>query len=376
MTNIICWAVLVIPWLIIPLANVANQTRIPKEMFIDFLCMVLLVRAFQTGTKWVYRNKWLSYFVGYVFFTAFWNWYYPMLFSWDNKVYYNIWTVPQYIHFIFISFTTFIVLSILEKEDFEKIAKYFCWAGIMVSVFTIMQWLNIDPWGARVNYLGPNHCVALLDNPNTNGNYLALLLPFYFYFKKPLYLIGVILLCIALLLTDSMVSIVAVAGMIVVFLLLNYRHSKKILWTLGTLSVAILLGFIISPATNHLHNHFHGRFEIWEQTYKFIKTNPLWGRGLGVFKTFGVHIGNVMCMEAHSDWIERVLELGLVGTGLLVMVVINSIKNFNYKVDNKLGIVYFTSFIGFLGIMLFAFPMEIGAIALTGLISFWAVEKL
>jgi O-antigen ligase len=110
-------------------------------------------------------------------------------------------------------------------------------------------------------------------------------------------------------------------------------------------------------------------------TLQKFKENVIFGQGIGIFKTWNIlHLG--YWGNAHNDWLERLVELGLIGIILMVLVVINSIRKFNYKKDNIVGFSYFASFVSFLVLMGGSFPFEIAPLALLGLIGFWGTEVL
>ena len=375
MTTFFTLCLLVIPWVIIPLPGIADPFRIPKSVFFDLICLGMIYLSLARGFFFNYKNKYLSWFTLWVFITIFINWFLPFSLTFNNRQTLNFWAIEPIIHFILALWLSYIALCVFDKEDFLRIAKTLCISASLVSVFCIMQKVGLDPFGKVATYNHDRHISAFLDNPNLVGNYLVLCFPFFFLFKEKKYWVGLGLTAITIFLAHSYTSIVALFVGILVFMFLSFRNKKTVilLSILAVVSGIFLFSNLIIPRFNI---GFSDRFLCWQETLKHIKENPLFGQGMGIFNTFNVTIKNSKWFQVHNDWLERVLELGVLGVFLMSLVIINSLRNFTYKIDNKLGFVYLSSFIIFLVLMLGSFPMEIAPLALLGLIDWWGVEKL
>ncbi len=123
MTNWICFGILTLPWIIIPLGAIADPFRLPKAMFFDIWCLGLIAIVFSKGLKNLYRNKYLSWLSVWIFITFIFNYFFPFAYTINNRSLINLWTLQPMIHIILASMATFLVLSRLEKDDFLKIAK-------------------------------------------------------------------------------------------------------------------------------------------------------------------------------------------------------------------------------------------------------------
>ncbi len=64
------------------------------------------------------------------------------------------------------------------------------------------------------------------------------------------------------------------------------------------------------------------RIAIWRDAWKMIKTNPLWGQGLGTFQwtfpAFETVDPDIPAKYAHNDYLQLIAEIGIVGLGLLL----------------------------------------------------------
>lgn len=374
MVNIIVIAILIIPWLIVPINNIPDCTRLIKGAFFDFTMFGIIIVALINGLKFEYKNKYISWFASWVFLTIIFNWYYPIIMG----IGYNVGSIDSNIHFILAITGTILVCSNFERSDFIRCAKAFCISGTLVSIFCIFQGVGLDPMAhiAKYGYKESRHIGALLDNPDIVGNYLCMLLPFFVYFNKPKYYICLGLCVWALLLSQSSISIVAAFISMAIYLL--FRFPGKRIVVISVLISTLFFGIfcITNHHFNKIDNGFTGRFRAWE-TMLSRTNNPLFGQGLGIVKSLSVksEIDNIW-IYAHNDYLETYISLGALGLFLLILIIFNAFKKFNYKLDNQAGFAYLSSFVAFLIIMLASFPMEMPPLALDGLVVFWAVSKI
>lgn len=366
------------PWIVVPLKGINDPLWVPKEAFFDIICLGAIVLSFKDGLNFKYQNKYLMWFTGWVFLTVIFNWYFPFVFSFNQRQLLNIWIIFPYIHFILALFTTYIVCSTLQAIDFIKIAKAICLTSMCVSVYALLEVIGLEPAGKIFKFYHGNHLVALLGQPNVMGNYMAIVLPFYFCFKETKYKLGFLLALVCVILSKSHIAQFCAFFGLILYLFLKYRHNKKI-------TALILIIFLIASIFGGMvfkdrleRDGLSQRVLCWKESFNRFKDNPFFGQGIGIYKTFEimpVEANQVKWFFAHSDWFERAIELGLFGAFLLVLIVLNSLKGFNYSKDNLIGFSYYSSFVVFLLLMLFSFPVEIAPLCLLGLVNFWAVEK-
>lgn len=375
MTNLLVWSIIIMPFVCVPLNEIIEQFRMPKAVFFDFICMGIICIAIKNGLKFQYKNKYLAILAGWVFFIIFWNWYSPQLFAYGGKVVFNLACIESYIHFILGLFATLILCSTLERPDFIRIAKAICIASILTSILGVMQGLNFNPLPGFLHMVAGNHVSTLIDNPSLVGNYVALSIPFFLYINERKYYLCLPIVLACLYFCQSDISNAVTFIGITLYYLLVIQNK----WLTRVVLVLVLLGLIIIYLHPHLINleyRFNHRMEVWSMGWDELVKNPLFGRGLGSWKTFVVVESKNYFYEAHNDWLERTIELGFVGLFFIILLVVNSFRSFNYNKSNRLGIAYLTCFVMFLLLMGGSFVMEMAAIGLTGLLGFIGVEKL
>lgn len=350
-----------------------DPTRLIKATVYDVGMMAIIAMAVINGIKFEYKNKYLGWIAiallaGFVF-----NWYYPLVMGFG----YNAGTIEGNLHFILTLMATFCICSVIERNDFVRIAKAIVISTTLVVCFAFLQVIGLDPMKRLANYRYDElrHVCALLDHPDILGNYIAIGLPFFLYLLRPKYIIPLILLGIVLFFVHSSLSIIAAIFSTIVFYALKHRTSKK--WKMVLLaSVVGLTALCFNPVFNKSGGGFTGRWAAWHEILG-RSNNPIFGQGIGIVKSYGVVLGrNNQWIFAHNDYIEMYCAGGVILLFLFTLLVIHSIRNFNYKQDNVLGFAYLSSFISFLIVMFGSFPMEIAPLALGGLIAFIGVEKL
>lgn len=370
------------PWIIIPSSRITDAFRLPKNTFFDLLSFTILCFFFNEGAKFYYRNKYLFWFVSFVMFSILVTWYIPFTFVIDGNQMIPYFTLEPTFHFIFTVILSFIALCYFTSNDYEKIAKAICCSAVMVSCFGIMQVIGFDPMSKIFKYetlvFHPKF-TAFLDHSTMAGSYLSLCLPYFFmFFKKNKYKVGLIICIIGIVLSRSTMSYVCLGVSFFLWGVLNYRKNKKILIALIIIFV-LSVSFIIKGLNPvKIGNELNGRTTVWKDLVPHIKDNPLFGQGLGITKTFNLTYGagKERLTTAHCDWFEIVLQLGFIGLCLFILVIINTLRRFDYKITNKLGFSYFCSFVSFFVLMCGLFPMEFAPTGLLGLISFYGTEKL
>ncbi len=364
--------ILVMPWIVLPLANLTEQFRAPKALFFDIMCMGIIVFGLARGLKFQYRNKYLAFLSAWIFFGFVFNWYIPTLISPVGQIAFNVWTIEPSLHFVLALFATWIVISHLHKEDYVRIANTLCISATIVAVVGLLQYIGLNPFKNFLHYTHDMHISAFLDNPMLVGHYLCLTVPLFLYFNKWKHYAGLALVLLCIFLTNSDLAMgAAIAGIIIFFF---FTSKYKRLFLIGLLLLTLGAYLYFQHHDLNLYKRFSVRLEIWPQAIPFFKENPLFGQGLGRWKTLGISYKSVWWMEAHNDWFERTIELGLLGIGLFSLVIINTIKNFNFR--DRIATAYFATFVSFLLIMIGSFAMHIAPIALIGLTAFWAVESI
>lgn len=364
------------PWVILPIPNLYDMFRIPKSVFFDISCMAIIVYGLWRGIVFTYRNKYLAALCAWIFFTVFMNWYLPILLSTGEGFRFNIWTIEHTFHFIFALFAFYFIVSSLISDDYMKLSKAICVSSALISIFGLLQYWGLSPFGNMGFYLTSNKVSAFLDNPNLVGNYLCVSLPFFLYQRELKYKLMGVLPLACLLASQSVLSIVISGAVLLLYLLIEFKGNKRIQFLLLVLLSVILLAFFLNFNYLKQANYDSFRAGVWAKSFEYFKHNPLFGQGMGIFKTFRIQYAGELWREAHNDWLEMAINIGLVGVFLFILLVINSIRNFKFKVADNPGLPYLLSFCSFLLLMTGSFVIETAPIAFIGLLNFCAVEKL
>ena len=375
MTKFLIVMLLIMPWIFLPLANINDQFRLPQSCVMDIMFLGIIILSFYRGNSFKYNNKYLSWFIGWIFLNFAIYFFIP--FAIETKQYgrsLNTGMLEPMIHILLGIFALQIILSNFEREDFMRIAKALCISSVIMSAFSILQYIGYDPMvivGAKYNC--SNQVSACLDNPNLVGNYLVLCLPLFLLFKEWKYGIGAILVISAIGATQAHFAQFLSISVVALYFLIKYRKNAWVTTTiiaLGIIGTFLLVKFDFLK----LASGMDGRLNIWLIALNKIKLNPLFGQGIGIWRSYGViDPTNTHWLFVHNDWLERIIEIGLVGIIALMGVIIHTFRNFSYEDDN-LG--YLCMFTAFLVMMIGSFPWEVATIATLGLIAYAGAEKL
>lgn len=378
MTTFLIIGLMILPWVILPLRGIADAFRIPQATFLNLIFMGIISLSFYKGLRFNYNNKFLSLLVGWVFITIFFNWYLPYTMTFNNQQAINVLTLAPTLHFILGLWALNIMLCYFERDDLKRISKAICFSAVLVTSFGIMQVIGLDPFGKIARYNHPNHFSACLDNPNVVGNYLCLSLPFFFANKEKKYIWFGLLVFIGIVLSASQLAVgCSIVGLCFYALLAN-RKSRFIKIGVAAIIVLSIMFCFVNRSFIKTDVGLNRRLGIWTQTVEKIRVNPLFGQGLGKFRSFDMVVpgGATVTKNAHNDWLERVVEVGVLGTALLLLVVIGCFRKFDYRTSDKLAYGYLSSFLIFVLLMCASFPLEIAPTALLGMLAFTGAEKL
>lgn len=376
--------VILMPWIFIPINGIQDQLRLPKAYFFDVMCLSIICFGIYKGLRFTYRNKYLSWLSIWVFLTMVFNWYCPVIMGKDGMPIFNVWALDGYIHYILALFASIICLSYLETHEYSTIARSICFSAVMVTIFAICQISGFDPLKHIVKYIehdsdgapiNKNKFSALIDHPNLVGNYLVLSLPFFLMFKEHKYKFGALFIVLGIFLSKSSMSIIALCLITLFWLVMRFRTMRVCILSGICLVLLIILGLSHS-GFNKLNTGFTGRYEVWQKAVEHIKDNPLFGQGSGITKMLGIKTGSMSWVFLHNDYLELIMQFGLLGLVLFLFVIGHSLRNFNYSRNNVIGLSYLCSFIVFLILMCGSFPFEAAPCALIGMLSWWGVEKI
>lgn len=276
----------------------------------------------------VSKNRLISIIIGYCFISCFWS--------------------PD----VFISLRRFLKVFIIiyliiffgyQKVYLKEILRYYIVFSLITSVILII----LFPEYGIQNYMGEKLLPrGIFNNKNFLGAFCAcsiLLIINYKLYKKFSY-IFLIVLFVLLLSTNSMTAIVGVSFSLLV-LCIHYILSRikshlrsvivytSVLVVILILSLALYVDFSIDALFKLFNKDpsFTGRDDLWKFFIGYsLKNNFLLGAGFSSFfngyKTSWIVSKLDWAAEsAHSDFIQILLDLGVIGVSFLILFIVSSI---------------------------------------------------
>ncbi|MFH2084979.1 MAG: O-antigen ligase family protein, partial [Candidatus Omnitrophota bacterium] len=147
-----------------------------------------------------------------------------------------------------------------------------------------LSWIGINPywrWSWRITSTRRHPLVFA----NNIALYLPLIAAYTAYSRRYLHVTGLILMTVALLLTQSRMPLAAVVFTATAALLIDFRKFKS-LFLIGTVTIAVtaLVIFLLNTQSyykNRMNLNLGGRLSMWKDAARLVKENPLFGVGLG-----------------------------------------------------------------------------------------------
>lgn len=243
-------------------------------------------------------------------------------------------------------FYPFICLLMISSSGnsikMEKILQVIILSGIVVVGFGIIQFLTkfnfeFHKYFLNINMSTNGGITSIWDNPNRFAKYLDLVLPLssvYLLTQKntkkkvlPAVFIGLGFVC--LVLTKSLGGMVAVfAALMILFAIKNW---KLCLFFLVILSFLIVLNFDWLVNIANRYGGLERRFYTWKNiVFPIVRDYFKTGSGLGTYvKIFHNYSQAVQAIRshAHSIYFNYLCELGILGLGMLLWVIVIFLRN-------------------------------------------------
>ena len=260
----------------------------------------------------------------------------------------------------FLRFLSFFLLYVLITEEVKGdtrkllVIDFLMIVTLIVALYGILQRLDYNPF----NWVptDTHRIVSFFGNPNFFATYLVATLPLLLVLSlgsttRRKFIagitLGLALTCLIFTATRS-----AWIGLVLSFLFLvllihatkAVRLNFKALLPLYVVFSAILLIVIHNQnmiigriaAIWSSHGSASYRLHIWEVTLNMIKDSPIFGTGLGTFQivfpkfrypdfNLDVPIGNLL--HAHSEYLEIWSEMGLIGLGVFLWLLISFLRH-------------------------------------------------
>lgn len=333
------------------------------------LCVVLGWALESLFKKQIYLPAPLTFFA----FTAFLVWA-SLSLTWVQN---PTWAFSK-LFFWFNFFPIFLVLiSVFQSKELQKSAiKGLVWGGALIGLVGIAEFIlqfiipltTLAPilFQSLHFFLGANfasvvaqypsifvnigdatflRAFAFFPDPHIFAYYTAMLIPLAAYlalqprakfFEK----LALWILVFAALLSFSRASYVA---LIVTFIILSavavWKYKRNLSVPAILIIITLLTVFALSPVTTRLTSSFSiqdgsvsERSRLWQEALVNIKSSPLQGTGLGNYPLLVKP--NAEAREpiyVHNLYLDIAVELGLVGLGLFILLIVSCLPKFSFS---------------------------------------------
>ncbi len=262
----------------------------------------------------------------------------------DPTIYISLYAYKTRIEFIkiltYAVFFVFVLYNIKEQTTLERLLKSLTFFGFILAIFAIIQkatwtgkiyWLRELPHGGTPfgPFVNRNHYAGLMGMIIP----LSLGLAFTRMRKARSLLFGFfsVIMAVSLFLSLSRGGIISFFCSITIFaLFLSWKKFKvNKIWALGAF-VFILFLYLFYLGIDPIIDRFYktdltgeDRLRLWSDTLKAIKDFYITGCGLGtyinVFPLYSSEASTFIYDHAHNDYLEFLLEVGVIGTILLTI---------------------------------------------------------
>ena len=341
--------IVIVPFITYPLA--INGTTISPRLIreISFYSFSLIICSF------LQKSKWLRYFILWCVISWWLNYFMPR----QSFIFLtNIFSALV----IYIGFKKLLEISFLKSGILLRIV---CIGVLFQCVWIIMQAFNFDPVFYPVDMMGRYVKMSMpicgwSGNTSLLGVYFACsAFLFLEYFKiKKIPILFFVIMVFSLVLKNATTAIALVSGGI--FYLFNrYALKRKYILT-GILILLLLVGFFI-----YVKQPNFDRLPIWRKLISDgIRIRPFVGSGLGVFSNLMIiDKTNTPWLEAHNDYLQMILEIGLVGLFLFMGFIISRFREFFSKKRNNQQICLMSCLVAYLMSAVSLFPMHIAQLS-------------
>jgi len=359
-------------WLII---SNEYHSRVLNLVFISLIFLIWLIWKFFIDKKLVITGleAFIGLFIGSLFLSVIYS---------DNKIL----SLDITVGIVGILLSVYILLDIKRyPEIWKSLLDAMIIAGgmnLILIMIRVIFWLSLYDIKIKDIFTSAGYAINVLPrlpdivnfNANVTAVYLIILIPISIYrlasiknlILKASLGLGISFAVIILFLTKSRGVFIgllfSMAG-----LWISNRNSKndklrgnKFLVSIAAafgLACAVIFGIYVFRYRGPLFGaSLIGRFEGWQIAWEIIKSNPIFGSGLGTYGEVFLNLRNpelysLINLHAHNELLNILTNLGLVGTGLVLLLLYKYGKNyFSDSVDlNWERRAYIISLLGFLG---------------------------
>jgi O-antigen ligase len=282
----------------------------------------------------------------------------------------------------------FLTSQVFQKRQWFIGFGFFCAGyGFLLSLFAIVQQFTSN--GKIYWVVTPQHG-GWIYGPYVNHAYYAglmeMLVPFPLLLaidargekaSRAFFLFAAVVMCSTIFLSQSLGGMIAFAVELVVLSLLlfkNRRSAYREILLLGVLCIALTLWLVwlrpeglverIARLLNPISDAgATGRVAIIKDSLRMLRQRPFLGWGFGTFSvvypSFRSFFTNLWVNEAHNDFVQTLVETGIVGFTFavvyLVLLIREGIHNLKFWRDNTQSGLRLAAFLGCIGILIHGF---------------------
>jgi len=267
-------------------------------------------------------------------------------------IFFSIYPYQSYITFLKLIGYVLLFFLVINTVETKKLTQYILWIIILTSIFYSIYGLLqlhglIDKsfWTEQTSlasrYINSNHFAGFLEMS------IFIFIGMLFYLKKIWQKFFIIILSFpvlfAFIYTKSRFGWLSFLIALVIFFILSFKFLKKkrkgiIIFLILSIIILVILSFygpeVISTRLKQISGtEFQSliqRLNIWTGTLKAFIHKP-WGSGIGTFKyiypQFRVHSDRFTVNFAHNEYLQTLLELGILGFIFLIWLIYSYFKN-------------------------------------------------
>ena len=369
----------------------------PKQAILLIGCWGLLLTTWLSAyptpiVPW--RNVWARRFALYVLLFGAFRFWLPFLDRVPNAGFvYNIhiWEATLYVLTGILTVHCLVTYWLTSSARATQITQWVCQSSVAIAIYVLFQRLGIEQFYAVPVGESDQRWFAGMGNVGIVATYLAMTVPLFLLFTKRRYLVFLGLVLGAIWVSDARYAWGAAGAGLLTYgsLRLSERLSRRWRPTL-VLGLIVLFGLGARYAWQPLTTD--QRWPIWTEAFRLWKDeNPdqsrfSWtGRGLETFpmifmepahKSLKPDIQEIIkgsgWRTAHNDLLQALFELGLLGTGLLVLMVGSSLRAAWDSRQTILGTGWLSAGVSLLFLSATYFPWHVAPTTFLGLL-IWAM---